>query len=919
MTKTATLSALLATTALFAAAPAFAQDAPPASPSASMVGDPEDQQDETLDAAQPGASDPQVEISGPGADRDDDDPIIIRGTYIPNPVRATPEVVSVLSAEDIARTGDGDIASALERVTGLSVVGGRFVYVRGLGERYSSALLNGAPLPSPEPLRRVVPLDLFPTSIIASTVVQKSYSANYPGEFGGGVINLTTRSVPDEGFFSVGGGIGYDSETSLNLGYTYWGSSTDFLGYDDGNRSLPANLASAFASGNRITRGENFSLDEIKDLTASLDNASTNLIQRTNDVPVNWSADLGAGQTFELGAMDLGVIVVGGISNSWRTRAGKREFGVALGAVDTPDAELFAQQTFDYVSTQNRVVVNGMASTTFSLDDQKLRLVGVYIRDALKEAQIKAGEDFEAISKIDPDNPTLQQGATSYFERELYDVQAVGEFEVGDLNIDLRGSYAKSRRDAPYERAYSYVYSTEFDDYVNDLRSPGNSATLSFSELDDELWYGAVDLAYYLPTAMPITASVGYAYSDNSREAIRRDFDFFPLAALPDYIAQQRIDYLLSDYNVHTSDITLRETTGGLGTAAYQAALETQAVYGMLEVEPASDILLNIGVRYEDGTQTVTPVTLFGETPAAETSLERSYWLPAGTLTWNFADDMQLRFGASKTIARPQFRELAPQPFVDYESGRTFFGSQFLTDSEIFNLDARYEYYFARDQIVSLAGFYKEIDRPIESTATNIGSFSITSFANAPKARLYGAELEFRKYLPFYDMGMDSGFLADRRLALITNYTYTQSELVVGPEDTTISFVSQPAETLASSIFNDGAPLTGQSEHLVNLQLGLENEERLSQQTILLTYASDRVTARGPNGTPDYIETPGVNLDVVWREGFEVGSKELEVKAEVRNILGTDYEEVQTLNDSELLIQTYDRGTTYSLSASLTF
>ena len=175
MTKLPTLCALLATTALLAPATAFAQDAgsPPSSPSASDVGDDDDQaaEQEVLETVQPGADDtpPEVEISSPGADRDDE--IIIRGTYIPSPVRATPEVVSVLSAEDIARTGDGDIAGALERVTGLSVVGGRFVYVRGLGERYSSALLNGAPLPSPEPLRRVVPLDLFPTSIVSSTML----------------------------------------------------------------------------------------------------------------------------------------------------------------------------------------------------------------------------------------------------------------------------------------------------------------------------------------------------------------------------------------------------------------------------------------------------------------------------------------------------------------------------------------------------------------------------------------------------------------------------------------------------------------------------------------------------------------------------------------------------------------------------
>jgi outer membrane receptor for ferrienterochelin and colicin len=114
--------------------------------------------------------------------------------------QATTQVISVLSAEDIARTGDGDVAGALSRVTGLSVASNGFVYVRGLGDRYSQAFLNGSPLPSPEPLRRAVPLDIFPTDIVASSLVQKSYSANMPGEFGGGLINITTLAVPKEPF-----------------------------------------------------------------------------------------------------------------------------------------------------------------------------------------------------------------------------------------------------------------------------------------------------------------------------------------------------------------------------------------------------------------------------------------------------------------------------------------------------------------------------------------------------------------------------------------------------------------------------------------------------------------------------------------------------------------------------------------------
>ena len=119
-------------------------------------------------------------------------------------------------------------------------------------DRYSLALLNGSPLPSPEPLRRVVPLDLFPTGVIASSLVQKSYSANFPGEFGGGVINLTTRSTPAEPFLNIGAGVTWDSETTFQPGYTYFGSSSDWTGYDNGNRDIPPALAAFFAGGERL-------------------------------------------------------------------------------------------------------------------------------------------------------------------------------------------------------------------------------------------------------------------------------------------------------------------------------------------------------------------------------------------------------------------------------------------------------------------------------------------------------------------------------------------------------------------------------------------------------------------------------------------------------------------------------------------
>ena len=172
----------------------------------------------------------QPDISVPGG------AIIVTGRRQRDVTRSSSQVITVLDTESIARTGEGDIAGALGRVTGLSTQGNGLVYVRGLGDRYSLALLNGLPLPSPEPLSRVVPLDIFPTNVVASSLVQKTYSANFPGEFGGGVINLTTRAIPTESFITISGSISGDSETTFGPGYSYYGGAYDWTGFDNGRR-----------------------------------------------------------------------------------------------------------------------------------------------------------------------------------------------------------------------------------------------------------------------------------------------------------------------------------------------------------------------------------------------------------------------------------------------------------------------------------------------------------------------------------------------------------------------------------------------------------------------------------------------------------------------------------------------------------
>ena len=887
---TTSLRLLLSTTMLAGLAlPAFAQAAQPATPP---------------------AEEEEVDVSAPGGGNDE---IVVVGSRIPNTIRASREVVSVLSAADIARTGEGDIAGALKRVTGLSVVGGRFVYVRGLGERYSLALLNGLPIPSPDPLRRVVPLDLFPTSVLASSVVQKSYSVNFPGEFGGGVINLTTRAVPKDPFFNVGGSIGANTATTGQLGYVFAGGTKDWTGFDDGTRTLPAGIAASQNAGTALAVGTNYTLSQLQAITATLANSETNVIFRNTNIPVNWSANMSGGRAFDVGDTRLGFVFAAGFSNDWQTKAGKQQLsGGATGTGDT--AALLPDQDFDFASTEFRSVLNGLLSFGAEFGDHKVRFVNVYVNDTIKEARIQSGTDDINVGR----DVLLQRNATAQFRRQLIDTQLVGEFKFDDLTLDVRGTYANSKRLAPYERFNNYAFSALFKDYVNDLRSPGQSSLVSFSRLNEDVYGAGLDLGYKVRGGpFPIRLAAGYAFSKSQRLSERFDYRYQSNAALPGAVTQQRPDFLLSDFNVFTYGIVLNT----ISTVAprYEADLTVNAGYGQIELEPTDGVQLVLGVRYESGKQNVLPQDVFNANPGSAfnnpTNIDEDYWLPAATLTWNFAEDMQLRLSASKTIARPQFRELAPQPYFDTDSDRLSFGNQFLTNSELINLEARYEYYFGRDERLAAGVFYKDIDQPIDSIAFVQGGTFQNTFANAPSARLYGAEIEAQKYFSLADWG---SLFETRRFFISANYTYTDSRISVKAGDRT-RFPLSGQVVPATDIFRDGLPLTGQSDHVANLQLGFQDDDGLSEQTILLNYASNRVAFRGPSGQPDLVEKPGIRLDVVLRQGFKIFGREIEAKIEGRNLTNTRFQEFQRLNNSRVDTNTYVLGRSFQASFSAKF
>ncbi|MDY7098485.1 MAG: TonB-dependent receptor [Pseudomonadota bacterium] len=862
-------------------------------------------QDEEVEPEQP-------EISVPGGGN-----IIVTGRRR-DPERASTQVLNVLSEADIARTGESDIAGALGRVTGLSVVGDGRVFVRGLGDRYSLALLNGLPLPSPEPLSRVVPLDIFPTSVVASSLVQKTYSANYPGEFGGGVINLTTKAVPTEDFLKISVSGSGDTETTFENGLTYFGSEWDKFGFDNGNRDIPSNLQTLFDSGLRVSDADP-ALQEA--IAGQLFPTNLVTLQRNDELPANYSASLTGGLSFDLGADTyLGIVATAGIKNSWRNRSVLTQQG-------NLDLSQVNQQQETFI-TDNTVLVNGLLGIGLDFGEHTVRWTNLYIRDTLKTARLEEGFDiFPGLTGFDFIN---QQ--TAWFERQLIDSQIVAELDFDRFDIDLRGGYARTDREAPFNTTFSYtrtnipaqgVLGENFVAYFDQTSDAGIS-TAAFDDLQEQLWFGGIDLSYEITDTLSTT--IGYAYSDTDRTSESREFRPFisPDTSNPDLgslneiavraLGLRRPGDIINGATLAGFNVTLTEAAP---IPVVDAALEIHGAYGLLRWVPIDTITIEAGLRYEDATQTATPnpnIGVAAGTVLNQTNLANDYFLPSTTITWEAADDLQLRFAASKTIARPQFRELVEQTYFDPEGNRRYQGNPFLQDSELINVEARAEYYLGGPSRVSLAGFYKEIDNPIENFLVNASGQLRTSFANAPSAELYGVELDFAYGIDLYDLG--GSFFETKQILLLANYTYTQSEISVADGD--IAAVPGNPTQNALNLFDDGAPLVGQSDHIANFSIGLEDTEKTQQVSFLFSYASERVTLRGGN-FPDVVEDPGLTVDFVAKTELTPFGAPLELSFEVRNIFGRDNFEFQENGTNRVEINTFQVGTSFSLGLSAEF
>ena len=761
--------------------------------------------------------------------------ISVIGQFVPDEKRATDAVANVVNSEEFTRTGDANIAESLKRVAGLSTVGGKFVYIRGLGERYSTTLLNGAILPSPEPINRVVPMDLFPTAVLDSVLVQKTYSARFPAEFGGGVLQMRTKKSTDEFFFNITSSVGMVQNVAFKEGFTMDGGDTDWLGIDDGFRDQPQPLQQATAGDQELRKFSPFSgvgipQEELDIVGQSFRNQYT---PQQEDLPPNGSFTVSTGNFYDIGDNGAKINYMAAInySNSWDTDVIERNSWV-------PGTEGLNQ--FDgliWTGTEHSLDTSGIFTTGLDFNfNHNVRLTSIILR--------KTDNLVGRSTGFVEDSLDVELNESRWIERELVSNQLQGDHYFPDFNeltVNWRASKLIAERDAPDERIYRRD-NGEFSSRVD-----GNLR--SWSELDDEVQDFGLDLSmtfYGGPAGSTITTRAGYMHVDKERESEIRRFGFAFAGAVANDIELllKPLEEILVPANISSDGFTIREITRP--TDNYQAQNTLDAFYGEVEFNFDDRLRFTLGGRQEKFEQVVDTFDLFRPGIGSRASQDTNQLLPSASLTF-INGDHQFRFGYSQTVSRPDFRELSPAAFTNPINGRDIIGNPNLKITELENFDLRWEWYFGFSDYVSAGIFYKEFTNPIESSIVGSTQRAGTSI-NAEGAENAGAEFEVYKRLDFLGRDFLNGIGED--FYVQANASVIDSEISISEEDLGV-------------LTSASRPLQGQSDYLFNFQFGYEPVSGTTA-TLLYHYYGERIYEVGIETAPDLVEQPFGELNFVF-------------------------------------------------------
>ncbi|HMQ45899.1 MAG TPA: TonB-dependent receptor [Saprospiraceae bacterium] len=796
-----------------------------------------------------------------------------------------------VSSAKMKLTGDATAVEAAKRVTGVSVEGGKYVYVRGLGDRYSKTTLNNVEIPGLDPDRNTLQMDIFPTNLIDNIVVSKNFTADMPADFTGGLLNVETKDFPEEKIFNVSVSTSYNPQMNLNSDFlSYEGGATDFLGYDDGTRELPA-----AANQETIPTPIFFSDQEVSDFVRSFN--PTLAVERQSSF-LNFGAGLSLGNQVDLGKGDDSKSKLGYIfSISYKTDYNFYDevINAEYQRFSDPDAFEIRYATIqDGEIGEKNILIGILGGLAYKTKLTKIRLTAM----RLQNGESRAGKfdiinDGEAVGQS---GYIANSDNLEYNERSLSNVLLNGTHVTGQSGweIDWRISPTISVSTDPDIRKTALTY-TPVDTFFS-AGAAGNPSRI-WRYLDETNIIGKVDLTkkyVFKGSDAKLKFGASHAFKERDYEILFFDIQFFANQSWPNPLDASLVLQDQYIYPNRPNSIYYQSGNNTPNPNAYSSNINNTGAYISNEFTPIRNLKTILGVRAENFTQRHTgrdqkfaSGDSSGRNLDNEVVLDALDFFPSVNLIYALTESQNLRASYSRTIARPSFKELSFAQIIDPITNRIFNGSLFtysdwdgnLSETRINNFDLRWEWFLEREQIFSISGFYKQFDNPIELVRIPEQQTS-TEFQprNVGDGQLYGVELEFRKELDFLSPAL-------RNLSISSNVTLVESQI----DMTDLEFNSRKGFERTGETIERTRQMAGQSPFVINAGITYSNTESGLDAGLFYNVKGSTLSIVGVGLYPDVFLDPfhSLNFSIIKRFGKDRNST---IDFKIANILNDKLE-----------------------------
>ena len=810
-------------------------------------------------------------------------------------------VLDGLSAQAIKNTGASNLASAVKNIPGVSIEGGKYVYVRGLGDRYTKSILNGIDIPGLDPDRNTIQMDLFPTNILDNVIILKSASAEYPADFTGGIVDIVTKDFPTKPEYTFSLGTGYNPDMHFNDKYlTYTGSDTDVFGYDDGTRDLPIHRYQPIPG-----------TFENKLLLTTLTNRFQKELQAKQETSnANFDFGFTLGNQYDIGDDKIGYQASLSYNNQTTFYENRQDGAFVKNSSDSSVNDLSFALKSNGSEGINNVVLNGMLGLTYKTDKSKFKANLLHIQNG----ESTAGSFDQVISQdgVGGGLEPLTKNALAYTERSVTNLLISGDHRFSDdenaLNLEWKFSPTFSKVMDKDHRITPLQQSGEGDFFISP--SASTFPIQLWRNLVEENWAVKIDLDKTVKLfGKPTKLKFGGAYTYKFRDFSIDDFTF-NISGDDSFIADGNVDNLLASENLWnpTTDSGTHLVFGDQFNPndAYEGEQIIGATYFSAEFNLSEKLITVFGVRSEFFNSYYT-----GQNNSSvydnESILDAFDLFPSANLIYELTDNTNLRSSYSRTTARPSFKEASVAQIFDPITNRLFIGSINLTPTYVNNFDLRYERFGEVGQMFAASGFYKDFKDPIEQ-AFFLQAPSQLTVDNLGNAKVYGVELEVRQRLGFISEGLNN-------LKFNANVSFIKSELTMSDDE----FESRRLAARNGEPIDRERNLQGQAPFLLNFGLDYNNSDIGLQTGLFFNVQGETLEVVGIGLVPDVYTKPFESLNFTLNKSFGENKRSI-IDLKVSNILGSYRESAyQSYGTQDQIFSLRNPGTEFSLGYTFKF